>query len=119
MLTIHSSPHAASQVVARIVPDKADDLLPASKASFEEVRAANAELRASDASLEASNAESVAILEAAEAKLQEIFPVSSNLPRVSLCRMHFVCPHSESGIVNVVQCSCFHTMTVLTLSIMA
>lgn len=59
MLTTHSPLYAASQVVTAALRDKADGLLPASKASFEEVRAASAALRASDASLEASNAKSV------------------------------------------------------------
>ncbi len=67
--------YAASQVVGPIAQDKADNLLPVSKAAFAEVRATNAALRASDASLEASNAQNVAVLDAAEAKLQELFPV--------------------------------------------
>ena len=66
---------AASQVVGPIAHEKAENLLPVSKAAFAEVRATNAALRASDASLEASNAQNVAVLDAAEAKLQELFPV--------------------------------------------
>lgn len=62
-------------MVGPIAHDKADNLLPVSKAAFAEVRATNAALRASDASLEASNAQNVAVLDAAEAKLQELFPV--------------------------------------------
>ena len=67
---------AVSEVIAPVTLDKASDLPPVSEASFEELRAANAELRASDASLEQANSKSVAALEAADAKLKELFPVS-------------------------------------------
>ncbi|CAL5222400.1 g4759 [Coccomyxa viridis] len=73
----HSAfPHGLSEVIAPVTLDKASDLLPVSEASFEELRAANAELRASDASLEQANSKSVAALEAADAKLKELFPGS-------------------------------------------
>lgn len=72
-----------------VAREKAEGLLPVSKAAFQEVRATNAALRASDASLEASNAQSVAVLNAAEAKLQELFPVCPN-PLVSALALTFV-----------------------------
>ncbi len=68
--------NAATEVVIPVAHDKAEGLLPVSKAAFAQVRATNAELRASDAMLAESNAQSVAALEAAEAKLQQLFPVS-------------------------------------------
>ena len=67
---------AASQVLDPVARDKISDLLPASEASFEELRSANTKLRASDAYLEESNSKSIIILEAAETKLKQLFPVS-------------------------------------------
>ena len=73
---------AASEVIVPVALDKASDVLPVSEAAFEELRATNAELRASHASLAQANSESNDLLEAAEVKLKELFPVSSDTPRV-------------------------------------
>lgn len=70
---------AASGVVNPMAQDNAWELLPVSKASFGELRAANAEMRASNADLEESNAKETAILEAVEAKLLEISHVRSHM----------------------------------------
>ena len=70
---------AVSEVVAPIAWDRALDHFPVSEASFQKLRAANAALRASNTDLEESNRESVAVLEAAEAKIIELSPVSPSL----------------------------------------
>ena len=49
-----------------VARDKISDLLPARKASFEELRSANAKLRASDAYLKESNSKSITVLVAAD-----------------------------------------------------
>ena len=72
---LHDALCAASQVLDPVARDKISDL-PASEASFEELRSANTKLRASDAYLEESNSKSIIILEAAETKLKQLFPVS-------------------------------------------
>ena len=59
-------------MIAPVALNKASDLLPVSEAAFKELRTANAELRASDAKLEQANSKSVAVLEAAKAKLKEL-----------------------------------------------
>ena len=71
---------AASEVIVPVALDKASDVLPVSEAAFEELRATNAELRASHASLAQANSESNDLLEAAEVKLKELFPVSFRYP---------------------------------------
>ena len=69
-------------MIAPVVSDKASDLLPASEASFQELRAGNAALRASNANLKTINSQEVAVLEEAEAKLKLLYPVS---PSPLLC----------------------------------
>ena len=78
-------------MVGPVAFDKAQDLLPVSKASFQELKATNAALRASDASLKQSNSDQVATLEAAEAKIKELSPVSRHVSHIySLMSLSFI-----------------------------
>ena len=86
-----------SGVVVPVAINKASDLLPADEASFEDLRAANAELRASDADLAQANSKQVAVLKAAEAKLQELFSVSSKMLSCFLPGRVVVSDHPTSG----------------------
>ena len=93
---------ADSQVLDPVARDEISDILPASEASFEELRSANAKLRANNAYLEESNSKSITVLVAAEAKLKQLFPVSQvilvhiTLPCYSSrpCTMSFNVCHS-------------------------
>ena len=59
--------------------NQASGLLPVSEASFEALRVANAGLRASNSNLERDNSQETVILEKAEDKLKQIFPVSPDI----------------------------------------
>ena len=91
-------------MLAPVARDKATDLLPVSEASFEELRSDNAKLRASDAYLEGSNRQSNAVLEAAEAKILQIFPVNPTYLAQLLAMFLYLASLSTSMYVNVQAC---------------
>ena len=83
-----------------------------SKASFQELKATNAALRASDASLKQSNSNQVATLEAAEAKIKELSPVSWHISHIySLMSLSFI--SSAQRAEELACCPCVVISTIL------